>query len=175
MPLTVQSGVTINLDLTSTNPANLYLLPNDTYSLSSNGCNLLGGSLVAKSNFTAFTLHWTATEASTMYLLLTGPSTVIILMNHGSGQAIEQLVATTYANTETNLNVYSSTAMTNYTTSTTIPISYTYNLPPQQLQLTLVAIAFSIGAMLLLGFKKGFLMLWRFKKVEEKRLPPRCP
>jgi len=157
MPVTVRSGTTLNLEVTSTNPVNLYLLPNETYQTSPNGCSLVGSSLLAENNFTAYTLQWTATENHTVYLLLTGPATIIILTNHGSAQSVQQLATTTYESTETNLNVYSSATIANYTTPTTIPASsQPYYLPPQRLELSLIAfIAALLGTMLLLESKKG--------------------
>jgi hypothetical protein len=167
IPLMIKSGITLNLELTSTNPANLYLLPNETYRTSANGCALVGSSLLAENNFTAYTLHWTATENSTVYLLLTGPCTIIILMNHGSAQAVQQLATTTYASTEANLNVYSSPTIANYTASTTIPTSSPlYYLPPQRLELSLITfIAMLLGSILILGPKKGYVTLGRLKKM----------
>jgi hypothetical protein len=167
MSVTVKSGTTLNLELTSANPANLYLLPTETYQASANGCDLIGNSLLAENNFTAYTLQWTATENSTVYLLLTGPSTIIILCDHGSTQAVQQLATTTYAITGTNLNVYSSATIANYTQSTTILTSpQFYYLAPQRLGLSLIAfIAAILGSMLILGPKKGFVTLGRLKKM----------
>ena len=118
MPLTVKNGTTLNLELTSENPANLYLLPTNTFQTSPDGCALIGTSLLTENNFTAYTLQWTATEGSTVYILLTGPNTIIILRNHGSTESVQQLATVTYASTETNLNLYSSTNIANYTTAT---------------------------------------------------------
>jgi hypothetical protein len=167
MSVTVKSGTNLNLEFTSANPANLYLLPTETYQTSANGCSLIGNSLLTENNFTAYTLQWTATENSTVYLLLTGPCTIIILSDHGSTQAVQQLATTTYANTQTNLNLYSSATIANYTTSTTIPTSpQLYYLAPQRLELSLITfIAAILGSMLILGPKKGFATLGRRKKI----------
>jgi len=165
MPLTVNSGTTLNLELTSTNPANLYLLPTDQFQTSSNGCDLIGSSLLTENNFTAYTLHWTATENGTVYLLLTGPTTVIILRNHGSTDSVEQLATVTYANTETNLNLYSSTSIANHTTTKT-SASQPY-LPPQ-LGFEVSIITFLVALLapiLLLASNNRFVRLKRLKNV----------
>jgi len=165
MSVTVKSGTTLNLELTSANPANLYLLPTNIFQTSSDGCSLIGSSLLTENNFTAYTLQWTATEDGTVYLLITGPSTIIILSDHGSRQAVQQLATTTYASTGTSLNVYSSTTIANYTQSTTILTSpQLYYLAPQQLELSLIAfIAAILVSVLILG-PKGFVTLGRRKK-----------
>jgi len=119
VPLVVNDATRLNLELTSTNPANLYLISTAQFQTSSNGCDLIGSSLLAENNFTAYTLRWNATEAGTVYLLLTGPNTIIILRNHGSTESVQQIATVTRTNTETSLNVYSSTEVANYTTSTT--------------------------------------------------------
>lgn len=143
IPLAVKSGTKLSLGLTSTNPANLYLLPSGTYQTSSNGCGLIGSSLLLANNFTDYTLHWTATEDGTVYLLLTGPNTVIILRDLGSTESIQQFATITYSKTETSLDLHSSTNVANYTTTTVI--SATSNLLPQvRLDLSFVAFIFSL-------------------------------
>ncbi len=119
IPLNVNVGSNLNLELTSTNPANLYLLSTAQYQTSPNGCDLIGSSLLAENNFTSYTLKWSATEDSEVYLLLTGPNTIIMLRNHGSIESLKQLATVTRTSTEANLNVYSLTKVANYTTSTT--------------------------------------------------------
>jgi hypothetical protein len=165
MPLTAKSGTNINLELTSTNPANLYLIPTNTFQTSSNGCNLVGSSLVSESNFTTYTLHWTASEDGTVYLLLTGPNTIIILRNHGSTDSIEQLATVTYASTETNLNLYSSKSIVNYTATTT-RASQPY-LPPQVgFEVSIIALLVTLLApILLLGSKNRFARLKGLRSV----------
>jgi len=174
MPLTVESGTNLKLELTSTNPANLYLLPTNQFQTSSNGCDLIGSSLLTENNFTAYTLHWTATEDGTVYLLLTGPSTVIILRNLGSTNLVEQLATVTYANTETNLNLYSSTNIVNYTTTTT-SASQPY-LPPQlDFEVSIVTFLIALLApILLLSSKNRVARLKRLRSVigASKRTSP---
>jgi len=165
MPLTVKSGTNLNLELTSTNPANLYLIPRNTFQTSSNGCDLIGGSLLTENNFTAYTLHWTAPEDGTVYLLLTGPNTIIILRNHGSTDSVEQLTTVTYARTETSLNLYSSTNIANYTTTKT-SASQPY-LPPQLgFELSIITFLVTLLApILLLGSKNRFVRLKDLRSV----------
>jgi hypothetical protein len=165
MPLTVKSGTNLNLELTSTNPANLYLIPTSTFQTSSNGCDLIGSSLLTENNFTAYTLHWTAPEDGTVYLLVTGPNTVIILRNHGSTDSVEQLATVTYASTETNLNLYSSTNIANYTTTKT-SASQPY-LPPQAgFEVSILTFLITLLApILLLGSKNKFVRLKGLRSV----------
>jgi hypothetical protein len=161
MPLAVNSGTNLNLQLTSTNPANLYLLPTNTFQISPNGCSLIGGSLMAENNFTAYTLQWTAAEDGTVYLLLTGPNTIITLRNNGTTNSVEQLATITYASTEANLNLYSSINIANYTTTaTTTSVSQRY-LPPS-LRFGLAIVTFLVALLapvLLLASKNRFLRL----------------
>jgi hypothetical protein len=163
MPLAVNSGTNLNLELTSTNPANLYLLPTNTFQTSSNGCSLIGSSLLTENNFTAYTLHWTAPENDTVYLLLTGPNTVIILRDNGSTESVEQLATMTYASTETDFNLYSSINIANYTaTNTTTSQPY---LPPQLgLEVSIVAFLLALLAPILLLLSKN-----RFARLKNLR------
>lgn len=161
MSLTVKSGTNLNLEIISKNPANLYLLPTETFQTSSDGCSLIGSSLLTENNFTSYTLRWTATEAGTVYLVLIGPNTIILLRNHGSTDAVDQLATTTYASTETNINLYSAINIVNYTTTaTTTSVSQPYLSPSLRIELSIVAflVAF-FGPILLLGSKKGFVRL----------------
>ena len=120
LPVTVTSGSILNLKMTSNNPANLYLLPTYVFQTSPNGCSLVGGAILTASNFTAYTLHWVASENGTFYILFTGPTTIIILRDQGSTYPVKQDATITYAtSTETNFNEYSSTSTTTYTTATT--------------------------------------------------------
>jgi hypothetical protein len=165
MPLNVKSGTSVNLELTSTNPANLYLLPTDQFQTSSNGCNLVGSSLLTENNFTAYTLQWTATEDGPVYLLLTGPNTVIILRDHGSTEPVEQLATMTYASTETNLNLFSSINIANYTTTKT-SASQPYLPPSLTVELSIVAFLVALLApVLLLGSKSRFVRLKDLRSV----------
>jgi hypothetical protein len=159
MPLTVKPGTNLNLELTSENPANLYLLSTNTFQTSPDGCALIGNSLLAEYNFTAYTLQWTASEGGTVYLLLTGPNTIIILRDHGSTESVQQLATVTYANTETNLNLYSLTSIANYTTATT-SASQPSLPPPLGSEVSLVAFLIALlGPILLLVSTKRFAKL----------------
>jgi len=159
MPLAVKSGTTLNLELTSSNPANLYVLPNDTYQTSPNGCNLIGSSLMAKNNFTDFRLHWTASKDGTVYGLLTGPNTIIILMDEGSTEPIQQTATVTYASTKTSLNLYSSTNVANYTTSTTAPSGYSFPLQGRFEFSFITFVVALLGPIFLLAFGKRFVRM----------------
>ena len=140
LPVPVTAGTILNLEVTSTNPANLYLLPTYVFQTSPNGCNLLGSALLSASNFTAYTVHWTAPEDGTFYILLTGPNTIIILNDQGSTKPVEQDASITYAtSTETNFNDYSSTSTATYTT-TTINAHPLYLQPPTLSSLEIVAL-----------------------------------
>ena len=120
LPVTVTSGTTLNLKMTSTNPANLYLLPTYVFQTSPNGCNLVGSAILSVSNFTAYTMHWTSPEDGIFYILLTGPNTIIILNDQGSTSPVKQIATIPYAtSTETAFNDYSSTRTTTYTSTTT--------------------------------------------------------
>ena len=161
MPLRVNSGTNLVLELTSTNPANLYLLPIETFQTSSNGCDLIGNSLLTANNFTSYILRWTANKEGAVYLLLTGPNTIIILRDHGSTESVERLATMTYASTETNLNLYSSTKIANSTTTTTTTSAYHPYLPPS-LRFELSTVAFLVallGPILLLTPKKWLVRL----------------
>jgi len=153
MPLTMKPGTTLSLELTSENPANLYLLPTNTFQTSPDGCALIGSSLLTESNFTAYTLQWTSSEGGTVYLLLTGPNTIIILRNHGSTESVQQLATVTYASTETNVNLYPSTSIANYTTATSA--SQPSLLPPLDSEASFVAFLIALlGPIILLASTK---------------------
>jgi len=149
VPLTVEAGTKLSLELTSANPANLYLLPTTTYQTSPNGCDLIGSALLAASNFTDYTLHWTAAEDGTVYLLLTGPNTIIIMRNAGSSEAVQEFATVTYTRTETSLNLQTTSNVANYTT--TMVTSDTSTLLPQvSFDSGLVAFVLSLLASILL-------------------------
>ena len=128
LPVSVTSGTTLSLAMTSTEPANLYLLPTYTFQTSPDGCSITGNTILSETNFTAYKLHWTAPENNTFYLIFTGPTTVIILMDHGSTKPVQEMANVTYASsTETSSWVYSSTTTTIYTITT--PTAPSYYLP----------------------------------------------
>ncbi|MGA3108832.1 MAG: hypothetical protein ABSD99_05165 [Candidatus Bathyarchaeia archaeon] len=120
LPVTLTSDSILNLKMTSTNPANLYLLPTYTFQTSADGCSLVGGAILTESNFTDYTMHWVAPEDGVFYLLVTGPTTTIMLSDGGSTHPVKQNGTVTFAtSTETNFNDYSSTSTTIYTTTIT--------------------------------------------------------
>jgi len=130
LPVTVTSGTVLDLRMTSTNPANLYLLPTYIFQTTRNGCTLVGSAILSASNFTAYTMHWAAPENGTFYILLTGPNTIIILNDQGSTKPVQEAATITYAtSTETSFNDYSSTSTTTYTT-TSIDAHPLYLQPP---------------------------------------------
>jgi hypothetical protein len=151
LPVTVTSGSILNLKLTSSNPANLYLLATYTFQTSPDECSLVGGAILAVSNFTTYTLHWVAPEDGVFYLLLTGPTTIIMLSDGGSTHPVKQNGTVAFAtSTETNLNDYSSTSTTIYTTTTT-SISPLYLQPPTLPTLGIVGLAIACLAIILIA------------------------
>ncbi len=155
LPVTVTSGSILNLKMTSTNPANLYLLPTYTFQTSPNGCSLVGGALLTASNFTAYTLRWTAPEDGVFYILFIGPTTIIMLDDGGSTHPIKQNATLTYAtSTETNLIDYSSTSTTTYTT-TSIDAQPLYLQPPTLTSLEIVGLLIAVlGITLIAVFRR---------------------
>jgi len=149
VPLVVNAGTKLSLELTSANPANLFLLPSATYQISPNGCDLIGSSLLAVKNFTDYKLQWTATDAGTVYLLLTGPNTIIIMRDVGSTQSVREFATVTYTRTETRLNLQSTTGITNYTTTTVTSDTSTL-LPQISFDSSLVTFVLSVLAYILL-------------------------
>ena len=141
-PVSVKSGTILNVEMTSTYPANVYLLPSYTYQTSSDGCEITlpAEALVFQANFTTYTLQWTAPENGTFYILLTGPNTIIIMNDQGSTKPVQQDATITYAtSTETNFNDYSSTSTTTYTT-TSIDAHPLYLQPPTLSSLEIVGL-----------------------------------
>ena len=93
-----------------------------------------------------------------MYLLLTGPNTVIILRDNGSTESVEQLATMTYASTETDLNLYSSIKIANYTATSA---SQPYLPPPLSSEVSIVAFLVALLAPILLLLSKN-----RFAKLK---------
>jgi len=151
LPVTVTSGSILNLKLTSSNPANLYLLPTNTLQTSPDGCSLVGSAILTESNFTAYTLHWVAPEDGVFYLVFTGPTTIIMLSDGGSTHAVKQNGTVTFAtSTETNFNDYSSTSTTSYTTTIT-SASPLYLQPPTLPSLGIVGLIIAILGIILIA------------------------
>lgn len=142
-PVTIPTGSILKLEVTSSNPANFYLLPTYTYHTSADGCELTAptSDLVFQSNFTDYALRWTAPEDGTFYIVLTGPTTVITLTDAGSSQAVNELTNLTYAmSTQTSIQNYaapSQSALT-YTTISNQPLSI--HQPPTVLRLEVLTL-----------------------------------
>jgi hypothetical protein len=151
LPVTVTFGSILNLKLTSSNPANLYLIPTYTFQTSPDGCSLVGSALLTKSNFTVYTMHWVAPEDGVFYLIFTGPTTIIMLSDGGSTHPVKQNGTVTFAtSTETNLLDYSSTSTTTYTTTIT-SASPLYVQAPTLSGLEIVGIAIACLAIILVA------------------------
>lgn len=123
LPVTVASNTTLNVEFSSNNPANFYLLPAYTAQASSNTCIVIGDVILSALNFTKFTLHWTAQADGTFYFIFTGPTAVIVLADRGSMKPAPKTGIVTFAtSTETNLQVYPETTTTTYTDNATPPV-----------------------------------------------------
>jgi hypothetical protein len=155
-PVTVTSGTILNVGMTSTNPANVYLLPTYTYQTSPDGCELTVPTLLFEANFTAYTLRWTAPEAGVFYIILTGPTTIIMLTDQGSSQPVKEPANMTYASsTLTSFQDYLSTSTASYTTTSTRPLY----LQPQ----TLSGLQILTFLGLIACFGLGEIVVWRRK------------
>ena len=131
-PVSVKSGTILNVEITSTYPANVYLLPSYTYQTSSDGCEITlpAEALVFQANFTTYTLRWTAPETGVFYIILTGPTTVILLTDQGSSQPVNEPENITYASsTSTSFQDYLFTTTATYLTESAHPLY----LQPQSL------------------------------------------
>ena len=71
LPVSVKSGMLLNVEMTANNPVNFYLL-SDYPSVGSGSCKVSSNPIVAEDNFTDFTLHWTAPEDGIFYFIFTG-------------------------------------------------------------------------------------------------------
>lgn len=119
LPVSVTLGTTLNVQMTSNLPTNLYLLPTYVFQVSPNGCIITGNVILSESNFTGYTLHWSAPEDGTFYLIFTAPTTVLILMDHGSTKPVTQMANITVAtSTERSDWLYPATTTQTYTTTT---------------------------------------------------------
>jgi len=141
-PVTVVTGAILDLKLTATYPANVYLLPTYAYQTSADGCELTvpAASLLFQANFTSYALRWIAPESGTFYVILTGPTTTIMLTDEGSSQPVKELANVTYpTTTETNYQEYVSTSSTTaiLTTTTNQPL---YEQPVSSPKLEALAI-----------------------------------
>jgi len=158
-PVTVTTGSVLNLEMTSTYPANAYLLPTYTYQTSTDGCELTVPALVFQTNFTAYTLRWTAPESGTFYVILTGPTTVIMLTDSGSSQPVEELANITYVmSTQTSFQNYAVTSQSALTYTTTSNQPLDIHQPRTFLGLEVVAM---FGLITCLGVTLIAIIRWR--------------
>ena len=152
LPVSVTLGTTLNVQMTSNLPTNLYLLPTYVFQVSPNGCIITGNVILSVSNFTAYTLHWSAPEDGTFYLIFTAPTTVLILMDHGSTKPVTQKANITIAaSTETSDWLYSATTIQTYTITTTAEPFY---LQPSEQYGPLVGVVILLGITLILLMKR---------------------
>jgi len=153
LPVSVTLGTTLNVQMTSNLPTNLYLLPTYVFQVSSNGCVITGNVILSESNFTAYTLHWSSPEDGTFYFIFTAPTTVLLLMDHGSTKPVTQMANITVAtSTETSDWLNSMTATQTYTTTTT-PEPF-YLQPSQQYAPLVGVIILLLSTTLILLIKK---------------------
>jgi hypothetical protein len=121
LPVSVKSGMLFNVEMTANNPVNFYLF-SDYPSVGSGSCKVSSNPIVAEGNFTDFTLHWTAPEDGIFYFIFTGPTAVILLIDHGSVGSVEQSATITYPTSiETMLSTYATTATISSTVTITTP------------------------------------------------------
>ena len=145
-PVTVKAGSILNVGLTSTNPANVYLLPTYVYQTSSDGCVVTAPALLFDANFTTYTLHWAAPGDGVFYIVLTGPTAIIMLRDEGSTQPVQQLENMTYASsTSTSLDDYFLTNTVAYTNMLTHPLYFQPQTLPGLWVLASLLIAVSLG------------------------------
>ena len=115
--------------MTANNPVNFYLF-SDYPSVGSGSCKVSSNPIVAEDNFTDFTLHWTAPEDGIFYFIFTGPTAVILLIDHGSVGPVEQSATITYPTSiETMLSTYATTATLSSTVTITTPLYLQNNKP----------------------------------------------
>lgn len=152
LPVSAMSGTTLNVQMTSNLPTNFYLLPAYVFQVSPNGCIITGDVILSESNFTAYTLHWSAPQDGTFYLIFTAPTTVLILMDYGSTKPVPQTANITIAtSTETIDWPYSVTTAQTYTITTTAEPFY---LQPSGQYGPLVGVILLLSITLILLMKK---------------------
>jgi len=154
LPVTVTLNTTLNVQMASNNPANFYLLPSYVLQPSSNSCGIVGNAILTALNFTQYVLHWTAQADGTIYFIFTGPTTVIMLTDHGSVKPVLQTGNVTFAtSTETNVQVYSQTGTTIYKNTATPPLYL--QLAAQYAPLGGIIIALLSAILILVGMNRG--------------------
>jgi hypothetical protein len=122
LPVTIATGTLLNMKFTANNPVNFYLFSVVPSAGWPSSCNVAGG-ILRVNNFTDYTLHWTAPENGTFYLVFTGPTAVILLTDVGSMKPVEQTATMTLpTSTETKLAFYSSTETRTSTMTITAPL-----------------------------------------------------
>jgi hypothetical protein len=118
LPVTVTSGMTLNVAMTANSPVSFYLFPTYAFQTSPNGCSIIGSAILTVNNFTKYLLHWTPQSSGTFYFLFTASNAILILMDHGSTKPVQELANITYAtSTETRIALSSSTSTLSYTTT----------------------------------------------------------
>ena len=119
LPFTVTSGTILDLGLiSSSKPANVYILSTYTFETSPDGCSVTAPALASAANFTSYVLHWTAPVNGTFYLILTGPTTMVTLTDQGSTQPVYEMATETYAvSTQTSFEDFLSTSTVTYTST----------------------------------------------------------
>lgn len=119
LPFTVTSGTILDLGLiSSSKPANAYLLSTYTFETSPDGCTVTAPALMSAANFTSYVLHWTAPVNGTFYLILTGPTTMVTLTDQGSTQPVYEVATETYTvSTQTSFEDLLSTSAVTYTST----------------------------------------------------------
>lgn len=144
MPVTVTNGTFLSLRMVSSSPVNIYLLPTYMFQTSANGCGLSASALLAELNVTVYTLHWVAPANGTFYIVLTGPTTIIMLTDQGSSKPVYELENMTYAvSTQTSFQDYTATSTLTYTT--TSPTQPLYLQPRVDSGLAVVVVILCFG------------------------------
>lgn len=153
LPVTVTNGTVLSLRVTSSNPANIYLLTTYMFQASANGCGLSVPALLTELNFTAYALHWVAPANGTFYIVLTGPTTLIMLTDQGSSTPVYEMENMTYAmSTQTSFQDYSATSTLTYTTtSQTQPL---YLQPRVESGLAVVGVIILCFGLAIFAFKR---------------------
>jgi hypothetical protein len=158
-PVIVTAGTKLNVQMSANNAVSFYLLPGYAFQLSPNGCTLTGDTILSESNFTAYTLHWTAPSNGTFYLIFTGPNAVVLLMDNGSTRPVSQVGSVTVAtSTETSDLLYSTTSTEMHTTT----LVEAFYLEPTN------GYALLVGAIILLGVLLFLIIRKRQSSAEEQ-------
>jgi hypothetical protein len=145
LPMTVTSGTTLNILMTSNSPVSFYLFPTYSFQPSANGCRIIGDAILTVSNFTTYNLHWTAEDSGTFYFLFTAPNAILILMDQGSTKPIQQVANITVA-TSTGTSVWSFSTVSTSTVTTTEEATQPLYLQTSTQYMILIGITISLVA-----------------------------